>query len=125
MVGGSKQKMKTGFGGKIHGASEVDKLVGEVERLNAIDKKLTSALSEARTRQNDIRGRINSLAEDDHSIKAGTLKAELAIAAKELNKVKGTASELQRKLSNLESGHVGKMEMIESAKNRLIEAEAA
>ena len=72
MVGGSKQKMKTGFGGKIHGASEVDKLVGEVERLYAIAQTVSSALSEARTRQNDIRGRINSLAEDDHSIKAGT-----------------------------------------------------
>ena len=31
MIGGSKQKMKTGFGGKIHGAGEVEKLVSEVD----------------------------------------------------------------------------------------------
>ena len=125
MVGGSKQKMKTGFGGKIHGASEVDKLVGEVERLFAMAQTVSLALSEARTRQNEIRGRINSLAEDDHSIKAGTLKAELGLAAKELTKVKGAASELQRRLANLESEHVGKTEMVENAKSRLIQAEAA
>ena len=125
MVGGSKQKMKTGFGGKIHGASEVDKLVGEVDRLSVMAQTVSSALSEARTRQNEIRGKINSLVEDDHSIKVGTLKAEMELASKALNKAKGAASELQRRLSNLESEHVGKVEMIQSAESRLIQAEAA
>ena len=117
MVGGSKQKMKTGFGGKIHGASEVDKLVGEVDRLSVMAQTVSSALSEARTRQNEIRGKINSLVEDDHSIKVGTLKAEMELASKALNKAKGAASELQRRLSNLESEHVGKVEMIQSAES--------
>ncbi|MBG46290.1 MAG: chromosome segregation protein SMC [Euryarchaeota archaeon] len=125
MVGGSKQKMKTGFGGKIHGASEVDKLVGEVDRLSVMAQTVSSALSEARTRQNEIRGKINSLVEDDHSIKVGTLKAEMELASKALNKAKGAASELQRRLANLESEHVGKVEMIQSAESRLIQAEAA
>ena len=125
MVGGSKQKMKTGFGGKIHGASEVDKLVGEVDRLSVMAQTVSSALSEARTRQNEIRGKINSLVEDDHSIKVGTLKAEMELASKALNKAKGAASELQRRLSNLESEHVGKVEIIQSAESRLIQAEAA
>ena len=125
MVGGSKQKMKTGFGGKIHGASVVDILVGEVDRLSVMAQTVSSALSEARTRQNEIRGKINSLVEDDHSIKVGTLKAEMELASKALNKAKGAASELQRRLSNLESEHVGKVEMIQSAESRLIQAEAA
>ena len=84
MIGGSKQKMKTGFGGKIHGAGEVEKLVSEVDRLSIMAQTVSAALSQARTKQNEIRGRINSLAEDDHSIKAGTLKAELDLAKKAL-----------------------------------------
>lgn len=125
MIGGSKQKMKTGFGGKIHGAGEVEKLVSEVDRLSIMAQTVSAALSQARTKQNEIRGRINSLAEDDHSIKAGTLKAELDLAKKGLNKATGAASELQRRLSNLESEHVGKLQMFENAKARQIEAENA
>ncbi len=125
MIGGSKQKMKTGFGGKIHGASEVEKLVSEVDRLSIMAQTVSAALSEARTRQNEIRGKINSLAEDDHSIKTGTLKAEMDVAAKALTNAKGAASELQRKLNNLESDHVGKLEILESAKANLAEAEIA
>tara|TARA_B100000700_G_scaffold298083_1_gene363613 strand:- start:9123 stop:13010 length:3888 start_codon:yes stop_codon:yes gene_type:complete len=125
MIGGSKQKMKTGFGGKIHGASEVEKLVSEVDRLSIMAQTVSGALSEARTKQNEIRGKINSLAEDDHSIKAGTLKAEIEVANKALTKAQGAASELQRRLSNLESDHVGKLEMLESAKAKLAESEIA
>ena len=125
MIGGSKQKMKTGFGGKIHGAGEVEKLVSEVDRLSIMAQTVSAALRQARTTQNEIRGRINSLAEDDKSIKAGTLKAEADIATKALNKAKGLASELQRRLSNLESDHVGKVQMLENAKARLLEAETA
>ena len=125
MIGGSKQKMKTGFGGKIHGAGEVEKLVSEVDRLSIMAQTVSAALSQARTKQNEIRGRINSLAEDDHSIKAGTLKAELDLAKKALTKASGAASELQRRLSNLESEHVGKLQMFENAKARQIEAESA
>ena len=125
MIGGSKQKMKTGFGGKIHGAGEVEKLVSEVDRLSIMAQTVSAALSQARTKQNEIRGRINSLAEDDHSIKAGTLKAELDLAKKALTKANGAASELQRRLSNLESEHVGKLQMFENAKARQIEAESA
>ena len=124
MVGGSKQRMKTGFGGKIHGASEVETLVGEVQRLSVMAETVSSALNQARTKQNEIRGKINSLAEDDRSIKLGTLKAEIDIASKELTKAKGAASELQRRLSNLESDHVGKVQMLENAKSKLLQAES-
>ena len=96
MVGGSRQRMKTGFGGKIHGASEVETLVGEVQRLSVMAETVSSALNQARTKQNEIRGKINSLAEDDRSIKLGTLKAEIDVASKELTKAKGAASELQK-----------------------------
>ena len=125
MIGGSKQKMKAGFGGKIHGASEVEKLVSEVDRLSIMAQTVAAALREARTRQNEVRGKINSIAEDDHSIKVGTLKAELVIADKALTKARGAAIQLQDRLTNLESDHTGKVALLEDAKAKLIEAEAA
>lgn len=125
MIGGSKQKMKAGFGGKIHGASEVDKLVGEVDRLSIMAQTVAAALREARTRQHEIRTRINSLAEDDHSVKAGTMKAELELAEKVLVKARGVASQLETRLKNLDSDHIGKLAMVESASMKLVEAEAA
>jgi chromosome segregation protein len=125
MIGGSKQKMKAGFGGKIHGASEVDKLVGEVDRLSIMAQTVAAALREARTRQHEIRTRINSLAEDDQSVKAGTMKAELELAEKVLVKARGVASQLETRLKNLDSDHIGKLAMVESASMKLVEAEAA
>ncbi|MBT4066738.1 MAG: chromosome segregation protein SMC [Euryarchaeota archaeon] len=125
MIGGSKQKMKAGFGGKIHGASEVEKLVSEVERLSLMAQTVAGALREARTRQNEIRIKLNSLAEDDQLIKVNTLKAELELAAKSLTKARGIATQLQNRLANLESEHVGKVALLEDTKQKLIEAEAA
>jgi chromosome segregation protein len=125
MIGGSKQKMKAGFGGKIHGASEVDKLVGEVERLSLMAQTVAAALREARTRQHDIRTKINSLAEDDHSVKASTIKAEMELAKKVLVKARGVANQLETRLGNLDSDHTGKLAMVESASMKLLEAETA
>ncbi len=125
MIGGSKQKMKAGFGGKIHGASEVEKLVGEVDRLSIMAQTVAAALREARTRQHEIRTKINSLAEDDHSVKASTIKAEMDLAEKVFLKARGVVSQLETRLANLESDHNGKLAMVESASMKLIEAESA
>ena len=123
MIGGSRQKMKTGFGGKIHGAGEVEKLVGEVERLSLMAQTVASALREARTRQNDIRGRINALAENDSSIKASSLRTELEMAQKTLNKAKENASKIENRLDGLESAHSEKLGILQECEMALIEAE--
>ena len=125
MIGGSKQKMKAGFGGKIHGASEVEKLGSEVDRLSLMAQTVAAALREARTRQNEVRGKINSLAEDNNSIIASTLKAELEIAGKVLTKARGVAVQLENRLVNLESEHAGKVIMLEGTEQKLIQSEAA
>ena len=124
MIGGSRQKMKTGFGGKIHGAGEVEKLVTEVDRLSLMAQTVASALREARTRQNEIRGKINSLAEDDNSFKAGSLKTELDLAQKSLNKAREKASEIENRLAKLEAEHSDKLSILEEAEEALIKAEA-
>lgn len=124
MIGGSRQKMKTGFGGKIHGASEVETLAGEVDRLSLIANTVAEALRAARNTQAEVRGKINSLAEDDQSVKSSGLKAELDVAKKLFNKQQGLASQLEKRLNNLESDHAGKLAMLESAKARMIESES-
>ncbi len=124
MVGGSKARMKIGFGGKIQGASEVEKLSAEVDKLSLMSETVSAALQEARTKQNEIRGKINSLAEDDHSVKLLQWKAELELASKALTKARGAASQLEKRLGNLESEHSAKLVLLEDANRNLIEAES-
>ena len=125
MVGGSKQKMKTGFGGKIQGASEVEKLVGEVNRLGLMSQTVMQALKQARTLQHEIRGKINSLAEDDESVKLNTLKSQLELAKGVLIKAKAKSNKLRKNLEDLDESHEKKTMLLESSKKMLIEAESA
>ncbi|MDP6869196.1 MAG: chromosome segregation protein SMC [Candidatus Poseidoniaceae archaeon] len=124
MVGGSKARMKVGFGGKIQGASAVEKLVAEVDRLSLMAETVSAALQEARTKQNEIRGKINSIAEDDNSVKSMQWKAELEVASKTLTKAKGSTAQFEKRLSDLESEHKGKVVLLEDAKKELVEAES-
>ena len=124
MVGGSKQKMKTGFGGKIQGASEVEKLVSEVNRLQLLSETVNAALREARVQQNIIGGKINDLTQDDESLKLGTLKGELEGARKALATAKGNANKLKNRLEEIDSSHAIKVSSLEVSKKQLIEAEA-
>ena len=125
MVGGAKQKMKTGFGGKIQGANEVEKLVGEVNRLSLLSETVSAALRESRAQQSQIRAKINDLAKDDQSLKLGSLKGQLEGARKALVKAKGNANTLKNRLDELDSNHAIKVSTFEVAKKRLVEAESA
>jgi len=125
MVGGSRARMKAGFGGRIQGASAVEKLAAEVERLYLMSETVTKAVEEARSQQFEIRTKINSLAEDDTSVKRTAWNAECEIARKELDKKRGEATQLQKRLENLESDHRGRITMLETAKKTLVDAEAA
>ena len=125
MVGGAKQKMKTGFGGKIQGASEVEKLVGEVNRLSLLSETVSAALREARSQQSEIRGKINALANNDQSQKLGLLKGEMEGAKKALVKAKGKSNQLRNRLDALDSQHAMKQSAYEVCNKQLIEAESA
>ncbi|HIL65206.1 MAG TPA: chromosome segregation protein SMC [Candidatus Poseidoniales archaeon] len=125
MVGGSKARMKTGFGGKIQGASEVETLGAEVDRLSLMEQTVAAALREAISQQQSVRALINSLAEDDFSVKVGSWNAEMELAKKALDKTRGAATQLETRLKNLEADHTGKLSMVESAQIKFIEAEAA
>jgi len=124
MIGGSKARMKVGFGGRIQGASEVEKISAEVDRLALMDATVAGALDEARALQQNVRAKINSIAEDDQSAKLSTWKAELDVAKKTLDKANGAAAVLENKLKDLEANHAGKVALLESAEQNLVSAES-
>ena len=76
MVGGSKRKMSIAFGGRIQGASEVEKHTAEVEKYHLMEATVNEALREARTNQQQIRNRINAMVDDSHAKELRELKAE-------------------------------------------------
>ncbi|MGB1419366.1 MAG: chromosome segregation protein SMC [Poseidonia sp.] len=76
MVGGSKRKMSIAFGGRIQGASEVEKHTAEVEKYHLMEATVNEALREARTNQQHIRNRINAMVDDSHATELRELKAE-------------------------------------------------
>ena len=76
MVGGSKRKMSIAFGGRIQGASEVEKQTAEVEKYHLMEATVNEALREARTNQQQIRNKINAMVDDSHATELRELKAE-------------------------------------------------
>jgi chromosome segregation protein len=73
MVGGSKRKMSISFGGRIQGASEVEKYTAQVEQYTLTEQTVNEALREARGRQQDLRNKINSLVDDSHATEVRNL----------------------------------------------------
>jgi len=76
MVGGAKRKMNIAFGGRIQGASEVEKYTAEVEKYHLMEATVTGALREARTNQQTIRNKINAMVDDSHANELREVKAE-------------------------------------------------
>ena len=125
MIGGSKVRIKVGFGGRIHGASEVEKLSAEVERLVLMEVTVAGALTEARELQQSVRSKINSLVEDGRLVKLSTWKAETEVVRKTLDKSRGIAAQHEKKLKELEANHAGQIVLLETAVKKLAEAELA
>ncbi|MEC7096796.1 MAG: ATP-binding protein, partial [Candidatus Thermoplasmatota archaeon] len=61
MIGGSKRKMSVSFGGGIKGASEIERLSNEIEKLQLMSDTVTAALHQARREQQQLRMKINEL----------------------------------------------------------------
>ena len=76
MVGGSKRKMSIAFGGRIQGASEVEKHTAEVEKFTLMEQTVNEALREARTNQQTIRNKINAMVDDSYATEIRDVKAE-------------------------------------------------
>ena len=104
MQGGAPMKIKTGFGGQLAGASEVEKLQAEVEHLRMLSETANGALAECRNQQLILREQINALTNDDTSLKLRQWREELRLAEERLSKSKGVVAEVTKQLAAAEKG---------------------
>ena len=102
MIGGSKRPMRVSFGGGIKGASEIEKLSGEIEKLELMSETISAALHQARREQQQLRTKINELTDSDQAVKLQEWRAELKQAKSAYNKSLGEVNGHETKLSELE-----------------------
>ncbi|MAV43113.1 MAG: chromosome segregation protein SMC [Euryarchaeota archaeon] len=119
MIGGSKRKMSVSFGGRIKGASEVEKLSGEVEKFRLMSDTVSAALVEARKQQQIIRVNINQLSDGEDAVRLQEWRAELKQAKTNHNKSLGAVAEIEKKLSELESLARSNLEDLDSSQNQV------
>ena len=101
MVGGSKRKMSISFGGRIQGASEVEKYTAQVEQYTLTEQTVNEALREARGRQQDLRNKINSLVDDSHATEVRNLQAEKKQVLSTQKRAREVAQGLESKLDDV------------------------
>ncbi|MEC8243120.1 MAG: ATP-binding protein [Candidatus Thermoplasmatota archaeon] len=99
MIGGSKRKMSVSFGGGIKGASEIERLSNEIEKLQLMSDTVTAALHQARREQQQLRMKINELTDSDHAVKLQEWRLEVKQAKTSYNKSLGEVAEQETKLS--------------------------
>ena len=119
MIGGSKRKISVSFGGRIKGASEVEKLTGEVEKLRLMSDTVSAALVEARRQQQIIRANINQLSDGEDAVKLQEWRAEMKQAKTNHNKSLGAVAEIEKKLSELESLARSNLEDLDNSQNQV------
>ena len=102
MIGGSKRKMSVSFGGGIKGASEIERLSNEIEKLQLMSDTVTAALHQARREQQQLRMKINELTDSDQAVRLQEWRLEVKQAKTSYNKSLGEVAEQETKLSELE-----------------------
>ena len=102
MIGGSKRKMSVSFGGGIKGASEIERLNNEIEKLKIMSETISGALHQARVEQQQLRTKINEITDSDQAVKLQEWRAELKQAKSVYNKSLGDVANNESRLSDLE-----------------------
>ncbi len=102
MIGGSKRKMSVSFGGGIKGASEIERLSNEIEKLQLMSETVNGALHQARREQQQLRTQINQLTDSDQAVKLQEWRSEMKQAKSTYHKSLGEIAELESKLNLLE-----------------------
>ncbi len=98
MTGGSPRRSRISFGGKIQGASEVDRLSKEVERLRMMSEGVAAKVREAREAQGEVRRRLGDLANNDAASKLASWRSAHAAAKTALGKEEGNLADLVKRL---------------------------
>ena len=117
MVGGSKRKMSVSFGGGIKGASEIERLSSEIEKLQLMSETVTAALHQARREQQQLRTKINELTDSDQAVKVQEWRSELKQAKSAYNKSLGEVAEHEAKLRDLEALASTQLDDLDSAQS--------
>ena len=125
MVGGSKRKMNIAFGGRIQGASEVERLTAEVERCRLMEETVNEALREARTSQQAIRNKINAMVDDSYATEMRELKAEQKQVGQAHKKALAVVEGLEKKLDELRTGAQDALRALDAAERTLLRAQEA
>ncbi|HJM55395.1 MAG TPA: AAA family ATPase, partial [Poseidonia sp.] len=122
MVGGSRRKLNITFGGRIQGASEVEKCTAEVEKYRLMSETVSKALREARLRQQELRTQINALVDDSHATSLRELKAERKQLQATYSKGLGVVKGLDEKLSLLRTNAQDSLKSLDEAQRQHAEA---
>ena len=101
MVGGSQRKMSISFGGRIQGASDVEKYTAEVARYELMEETVRAALREARENQQRLRQQINAMVDDSHATAVREMNAEKKQINASYKKAQEVCAGLEDKLEQL------------------------
>jgi chromosome segregation protein len=122
MTGGSPRRSRISFGGKIQGASEVDRLAKEVERLRMMSEGVSAKVREAREAQADVRRRLGDLANNDAASKLASWRSSHAAAKTALGKEEGNLAALTSRLEAFDQEGRRHLTLRSQAQQRLTEA---
>ncbi len=125
MVGGSKRKMSIAFGGRIQGASEVEKYTAEVDKYHLMERTVNEALREARENQQLIRNKINAMVDDSYATEVRDLKAEQKQIGQAHKKAQGIVSGLEGKLDEVRQNAQDALRGLDAADRTLSSAKDA
>ena len=123
MVGGSRRKMNITFGGKIQGASEVEKCQAEVNRLQGMQSRVQESIEAARAKQSRIKSQLNEAGEDSLTQKIADWRAEIKSAKFKMSQAQGDVAKVERQLSDLQLQAKGKLSALTYAEKSLEQAE--
>jgi chromosome segregation protein len=123
MVGGSRRKLSITFGGRIQGATEVEKCTAEVDKYRLMSETVSAALREARIKQQELRAQINALVDDSHATSVRELKAERKQLQATYSKGKGVVNGLEEKLATLQTRAQGSLKSLDEAQRQYATAE--
>ncbi|MDG1553168.1 MAG: chromosome segregation protein SMC [Candidatus Poseidonia sp.] len=123
MVGGSRRKLTITFGGRIQGASEVEKCIAEVDKYRLMSETVSAALREARIKQQELRTQINALVDDSHATSVRELKAERKQLQATYSKGLGVVRGLEEKLASLQTRAQRSLKSLDEAQRQHTAAE--
>jgi chromosome segregation protein len=115
MVGGTQRAMTIAFGGRIQGASDVEKFTAQVEQYTLMEATVNEALREARGQQQNIREKINALVDDSHATNLRELQAEKRQVVGLHRKAGEVAASLESKLDDLRLEAQGALRALDTA----------